>query len=168
MNQLEMNLLRRKLDENKKKLEITLKENSELRKENAMLHSAVKEDDATKTRLLEKIDRMEMMYENTGSMMNRSHQRDRIIRLEEEVERLENLVKTLENINQELRKRPNEDIRWCIEGSIKRPCWNCGKDTYNVSLAFETPMCSEECDNVKYREYEEELKKIEASEKEEK
>jgi hypothetical protein len=52
-----------------------------------------------------------------------------------------------------------EIINWCIVGKSQRPCANCGKETYNVSLSFECPMCSEECDNVKYREYEEALKK---------
>jgi hypothetical protein len=50
-----------------------------------------------------------------------------------------------------------ENINWCIVGSTKKPCWNCGKETYNVS-SFESPMCSEECENVKYRGY---LKTIE-------
>lgn len=53
-----------------------------------------------------------------------------------------------------------EKINWCIVGSTKGKCWNCGKPTYNVSLAFEAPMCSEECDNVIYREYEEEVSRI--------
>ena len=48
---------------------------------------------------------------------------------------------------------------WCIVGDSLRPCWNCKKETYNVSLAFETPMCSEECDNEKYKWYEEEVEK---------
>lgn len=52
-----------------------------------------------------------------------------------------------------------DKISWCIVGQNKRPCFNCNKETYNVSLTFECPMCSEECDNVKYREYEDELKK---------
>ena len=43
----------------------------------------------------------------------------------------------------------NEE-KWCIVGKASRPCWNCEKKTYNVSLAFETPMCSEECDDEKY------------------
>ena len=55
-----------------------------------------------------------------------------------------------------------EKVNWSIEGTTKRPCWNCGRDTHTVSLSFESPMCSEECDNIKYREYEEELKRITA------
>lgn len=56
---------------------------------------------------------------------------------------------------------------WCIIGEALRPCWNCEKKTYNVSLAFETPMCSEECDNEKYKWYEEEVEKMINTSKEE-
>ena len=59
------------------------------------------------------------------------------------------------------------DANWCIIGSSLRPCWNCKKDTHNVSLAFETPMCSEECDNEKYKWYEEEVEKMINTSKEE-
>lgn len=53
----------------------------------------------------------------------------------------------------------SEKITWCIVGSNKRPCANCRKETYNVSLSFECPMCSEACDNLQYLEYEDALKR---------
>ena len=56
---------------------------------------------------------------------------------------------------------------WCIVGDSLRPCWNCKKETYNVSLAFETPMCSEKCDDEKYEWYEEEVEKMINTSKEE-
>ena len=51
-----------------------------------------------------------------------------------------------------------------IEGTQLRPCWNCGKETLNVSISFESPMCSEECDNIKYKWYEEEVRRMESLE----
>ncbi|MEK4824542.1 hypothetical protein NSS71_08285 [Niallia sp. FSL W8-0951] len=47
-----------------------------------------------------------------------------------------------------------------IDGSELRKCWNCEKFTYKISLSFETAICSEECDNQKWKEYEEELKRM--------
>lgn len=48
-----------------------------------------------------------------------------------------------------------EKIAWFIIGSTLRPCVNCGQKTLNVSILFECPMCSEKCENEKYKEYEE-------------
>lgn len=33
------------------------------------------------------------------------------------------------------------------------PCWNCGTRTAYVDFGFETRLCSEDCRDVKWREY---------------
>jgi len=40
-----------------------------------------------------------------------------------------------------------------IQGTSEASCWNCEKPTKNISLTFECHMCSEECDNEKFKEY---------------
>lgn len=40
-----------------------------------------------------------------------------------------------------------------IRGSLIGKCSHCGKETLGVSITFEAPMCSEECDNKEFRAY---------------
>lgn len=53
-----------------------------LEKERILYDEAIEEDRKTINRLLEEIERYQMMYENTGSIMNRRHQIDKIERYE--------------------------------------------------------------------------------------
>ena len=33
------------------------------------------------------------------------------------------------------------------------PCWQCGEMTLWIDLSFEAPLCSEECEDLKWEEF---------------
>lgn len=50
-----------------------------------------------------------------------------------------------------LQEQPlNEDV---LKGSEFRPCWHCSRMTQWVSISFEAPICSPECEASKWDEY---------------
>lgn len=46
-----------------------------------------------------------------------------------------------------------------IKGTSDKPCFNCGTPTPYIEISFEAHMCSEECNDQKWREYEEDCAK---------
>ena len=43
----------------------------------------------------------------------------------------------------------------CFKDSPPKPCWHCGEPTVFVEISFEANLCSEECVDAKWKEYEE-------------
>ena len=38
---------------------------------------------------------------------------------------------------------------------IAEPCWHCGEETFWIDLSFEAHLCSEECEDAKWEEFQE-------------
>lgn len=56
-----------------------------------------------------------------------------------------------------------ESLILCCKGSPPSKCWHCGTMTVFVEISFEAPLCSEECVDAKWKEYEEACRKSDAN-----